>query len=426
MNLAGSSTSGYFTAGGLLLAGFLLVSLYLVTPRSTLPGLLRTVPQLSLRNISRNPKRSFSIIALFSLGTFIVVATGANRRDLSGGADKLSSGTGGFAYFAESTIPVLHNLNDPGIRRQYGLEGNYDFVQFRKNRGDDASCLNLNRISNPAILGADPRQLEGRFSFVAGTEDLDNQKPWMTLQQSLPGGVIPAIADQTVIQWGLGMKVGDTLTYKDATGDTLMLKLVGGLAASVFQGYVIISDEHFLDHFPASSGSEVFLINPYGASQAGAEEELRMIFRDYGWRMNRASDRLAEFYSVENTYLSIFLMLGVLSLLLGTVGLGIVLARSIMERRSEIGLLQAIGYGSRHIYSIIFIEYIVLLAAGILTGFLAAVVATLPSLLSATTDVSLTNLAVILAFLLLNALIWIGLFTRISVGRNLISHLRYE
>ncbi len=426
MNTTEVSTSGYFIAGGLLLIGFLMFCLYFVNPGQARSDYLDTVYKFSRRNISRNPRRSFAIIVLFALGTFIVVATGANRKDLSGGTDDLSGGTGGFGYFAEATIPVLHNLNDPQVTSQYGLEGKYDFVQFRKSQGDDASCLNLNRVSNPAILGVNPAQLEGRFSFVSRTEDLDVNHPWLTLEQSLPGGVIPAIADQTAIQWGLGRKVGDTLQYKNAAGDTLRLKLVGGLAASVFQGYVIISDQHFLSNFPASSGSEVFLINPADEAGSNTGEELMRIFRDFGWRMNKTSDRLAEFYTVENTYLSIFLMLGVLSLLLGTIGLGIVLARSIMERKSEIGLLQAIGYSSPLINSIIFLEYTVLLLAGILSGFIAAVIATLPSLLSVNTDISLTNLAVILGLLLVNAFIWIGLFTRFAVGRNLIAHLRYE
>jgi len=426
LNITGTSTSGYFIAGGLLLIGFLLLCLHFVNPRKAGPEYLQSVYMLSRRNITRNPRRSFAIIVLFAMGTFIIVATGANRKDLSGGADDLSSGTGGFGYFAEATIPVLHNLNDPVVTGQYGLEGSYDFVQFRMSQGDDASCLNLNRVSNPAILGVNPELLDGRFSFVNRTGDLDENHPWLSLQKSLPGDVIPAIADQTVIQWGLGLQVGDTLMYKNPAGDTLRLKLVGGLAASVFQGYVIISNQHFLSHFPTSSGSEVFLINSSEETGSGAGDELMRIFRDFGWRMNKASDRLAEFYSVENTYLSIFLMLGVLSLLLGTIGLGIVLARSIMERKSEIGLLQAIGFSSQHINSIIFLEYMVLLVAGIFSGFFAAVVATLPSLLSVNTDVSLTNLAVILGLLLINAFIWIGLFTRFTVGRNLIAHLRYE
>jgi len=374
----------------------------------------------------RNRRRSFTIVILFALGTFIVVATGSNRKDMTSGANNRLSGTGGYDFFAESTIPVLHDLNEQNVAREYGLEGEYSFIQFRKGDGDDASCLNLNRISKPAILGVDPGSLEGRFSFVTNTRELDENNPWSSLDKSLEGGVIPAIADQTAIQWGLGRKVGDTLFYTNSTGDTLMLKLIGGLAPSIFQGNVIISNQHFLENFPSSSGSLVFLIETTTESDTLAEEDLFRAFRDYGWLMTRATDRLAEFYSVENTYLSIFLMLGILSLIIGTIGLGILLARSIMERKSEIGLLQALGYKQKGIYRIVFTEYSILLLTGIIIGFVSAIISTLPSLLFLDTDVSISNLIYILLFLILNSIMWIGLFTRINLGKNLYIELRTE
>ncbi|KPK85079.1 MAG: hypothetical protein AMS27_08275, partial [Bacteroides sp. SM23_62_1] len=126
------------------------------------------------------------------------------------------------------------------------------------------------------------------------------------------------------------------------------------------------------------------------------------------------------------TYLSIFLMLGILSIFIGTIGLGILLARSILERRSEIGLLQALGYKQQVIYRIIFSEYFILLLAGILIGFLPAIISTLPSLLSRNTDVSVNNLLMILLFLIINSILWIGLFTRINIRKNLVAELRDE
>jgi ABC-type antimicrobial peptide transport system permease subunit len=268
--------------------------------------------------------------------------------------------------------------------------------------------------------------MDGRFSFIRGTEQLSPVHPWLSLEDTLPGGVIPAIADQTVIQWSLGMKTGDTLLYRNAIGDTLKLKLIGGLAASVFQGHVIISDKNFLVHFPASSGSSVFLINSHSGNDSLDMADFNRAFRDYGWQMTTASERLAEFYSVENTYLSIFLLLGILSLVLGTAGLGILLARSIMERHAEIGILQALGYSRKQISGIIFMEYFILLTTGILSGFIPALIATLPGLLSLNTDVSAGNLIILLLFLLANSVLWISLFTRLSLRGNLMNSLRND
>jgi ABC-type antimicrobial peptide transport system permease subunit len=148
--------------------------------------------------------------------------------------------------------------------------------------------------------------------------------------------------------------------------------------------------------------------------------------RDWGRHMNRTTDRLAEFYSVENTYLSIFLMLGVLSLVIGTFGLGILIARSIMERKNEIGLMLALGYRHQSVYRIVFAEYLILLTAGIAIGFIPAVISTLPSLLSINTDVSFLNLVYIIIFLAVNSFIWIGLFTRINIRTDIVLELKAE
>ena len=108
------------------------------------------------------------------------------------------------------STPVLFDINNPEKRAEEGITENFTAVQFSKVDGDDASCLNLNRISQPAILGVDPQALKERFSFAAKIGEIEKTDPWLALNQISDDGTIPAIADQTVIQWGLGMKVGDT------------------------------------------------------------------------------------------------------------------------------------------------------------------------------------------------------------------------
>jgi putative ABC transport system permease protein len=90
--------------------------------------------------------------------------------------------------------------------------------------GDDASCLNLNRISQPAILGVEPEMLHDRFTFATKMKEIGETDLWLALNQQFEDGTIPAIADQTVIQWGLGMKVGDILLYQNEIGRHAPLK----------------------------------------------------------------------------------------------------------------------------------------------------------------------------------------------------------
>jgi len=367
-----------------------------------------SVPELNRRNRSQNLGRSLTVVILFALGTFLVVSTGANRQDLLSTADKKTSGTGGFQFFAETSIPVLYSLNDKERRSNEGITLEFSAVQFSKMDGDDASCLNLNRVSNPAILGADPEMMKGRFSFATNSPGINKDDVWEALNDSPSDGVVPAIADQTVILWGLGMNIGDTLKYRNELGDTLRLKLIAGLSPSVFQGYVLISNANFLKNFPTSSGSNLFLIDVPKEKAEKAGEELKTIFRDYGWEMTTTAQRLMEFNSITNTYLSIFLALGALGLILGTVGLAVVLARTILERGKEIAMMQSLGFTRKQVVGLLIREYIILLAWGILIGFISAVVAVLPNFLSPGSDVSFATVLLIVFAILVNGVIWIA------------------
>ena len=417
----------FFLTGGLLLFGLLLLFRKFLDRLERRNNSELRWGKMARINISRNKSRSLTVVILFALGTFLVVSTGSNKLDLFANAQEKTSGTGGFLYFAESTIPVLFDINADEKRAEEGIYEDFKVVQLRKIEGDDASCLNLNRISQPAILGVDPELLEGRFSFASELKELQGREPWKALNNNFADGTIPAIADQTVIQWGLGKKVGDVLLYQNEVGDTLRLKLIAGTSPSIFQGYIIISNQYFLKNYPTSSGSNIFLIDSKPEIQKKISDELQSVFRDYGWEMELTAKRLVEFYSVTNTYLSIFLALGALGLILGTIGLAVILARTIFERRREISVMQAIGISTQSIFLILIKEYLILLFAGVLIGFITAVVATLPAFLSTGSDASFSTVAFVVVLILANGIIWIVGLSWFSLrNKTLVTGLRVE
>jgi len=173
----------FFAAGGLLLVAAVAFFHWYLSRSGLQQEKSLDLGLLSRKNARRNQVRSMSIVILFAIGSFLVISTGSNRKDLYANAEEYSSGTGGFLYWAESTAPVLKQLNDPEVRYEYSLGEGYSFVQMRKADGDDASCLNLNKIINPQVLGVDPARLEGRYSFVTRTPYLDEDHPWRSLEQ---------------------------------------------------------------------------------------------------------------------------------------------------------------------------------------------------------------------------------------------------
>ncbi|MFC2111546.1 FtsX-like permease family protein, partial [Bacteroidota bacterium] len=383
-------------------------------------------------NAGRNRNRSTATIVLLALGVFTILITASNRKTFYGDENSTKSGTGGYSFWSETTIPILHDLNTERGKSKMGLSDKEEFdgvkfMQFHKSDGEDASCLNLNQVQKPQILGVDEIELNDRnsFSFAKLLPDISPENPWLELNKEY-NGVIPAYADQTVITWGLLKKVGDTLLYKDEFGEDLKLLLVGGLASSVFQGNILISDSVFLKHFPSVSGSKIMLVDAPKEHKSKVLETLQMYFFDYGIELTPTEIRLAEFYSVTNTYLLVFMMLGGLGLLIGTLGLGIIIFRNLLERKQEIALLLAIGFKKTQIFKLIFIENIFLLIAGLIVGIAGAIIGILPSLLSPAFSIPGTLVFYILGIILISGVLWIYFPTKAALKGNLIKGLRKE
>ena len=368
--------------------------------------------KLAFINARRNKNRSIAVIALLAIGTFTIIVTGANRKTFDGSENQRSSGTGGFQFWAETTVPILHNLNTEQGREALGLADEElftqtSFVQFHSRNGDDASCLNLNQVQQPRILGVDAALFDSLGAFSFATQMEESAHSWLTLKKNEEEYIIPAIADQTVIQWGLMKKIGDTLTYFNEAGKSLKLVLVGGLNASVFQGNILISEEAFIENFPSAAGSQYMMIACQEAQAKELEQVLNNDLSDYGMVITAAPIRLANFYSVTNTYLSIFMILGGLGVILGTIGLGIVLLRNMLERRQELDLLKAIGYDKKQILNLVLIENLGLLILGVFIGLVSALIGILPSLLSPAFHIPSDFLFVLILGVFVSGLFWI-------------------
>jgi hypothetical protein len=369
-----------------------------------------TPAQLPVRNAARRPGRSLTVLALTAAGIFLVVAVAANRRNPGCGGER-RSGTGGFALYGETAMPWFEDLNGERARGRLGLDATEgaSFVQIKVRDGDDASCLNLNRVAQPRLLGVDPEDFRrrGAFSFAALAPDVDPADPWSALTQPWPDGVVPAVADQSVIQWGLGKRLGDELSYVDEHGRELRLRLVGALADSVFQGNVLVAQSTFSRHFPSNHGFRAVLVDlSPGEDVANFASGLSRALRDLGPELTSTPDRLSAFQSVENTYLSAFLWLGGLGVLLGAAGVGMVLMRNALERRGELALLRAVGFSRAERFHLLLAEHAGLLVAGVVLGLLAGLLAVLPAVRTASERIPWRLLVVLAAGIVLHGLAW--------------------
>ena len=213
---------------------------------------------------------------------------------------------------------------------------------------------------------------------------------------------IPVVLDKNMAMYSLHLYggVGEEfeLTYPEA--GALRFRVAGLLSNSVLQGSLLIGEADFVRQFPDVNGYRYFLIkSPAGQTRAVAAA-LEDRLGDQGFDAVSAAERLQDLFAVQNTYLSTFQSLGALGLLLGTFGLAAVQMRSVLERRGELALLRAEGFRRRRLARLVLFEALALLLGGLLTGFLAALVTTLPQLLVGGAAIPLFDLTILLAIVL--------------------------
>ena len=433
-----AAAGAFFGAGALFLIatlGACLAALALLA-RPAAPGRMN-LGRLALSNAARRRGRSLATITLLACGVFMVIAVGANR--LGGPSDptRRDSGTGGFALYAETTMPVARDLNSPDGRKAFGLPApgaaesgapSFEVVPLRVHAGDEASCLNLNRPQQPRLVGVNPKVLAERssFTFAETSGHGSGGSPWLILEQPTAGGAVPAVADQTTITWSLGKKVGDEIPYTDDRGRTFQIRLVGAIENSILQGALVISERDFLEKFPSEGGYRAWLIDATPAEAAAVSKVLTRQMSDVGMAVTPTADRLASFNAVENTYLAIFQALGGLGLALGSAGLAVVVLRNVMERRGELALMRAVGFPARRLLLLVLGEHWLLLAMGMACGTAAAMAAVWPALASGGSQVPWLSLAVTLGTVLAAAVLWIYLAARLALRGPLMDSLRNE
>lgn len=436
----GGAVAAFFAGGALLLVcGILTARLALMCLLAGGREAALSAWRLAAQSAARRPGRSTACIALLACGCFLVVAVGMNRLN-SPEPGRRDSGAGGFALLAQSSLPLLVDLNDPVARQTLNLDAelfaDVSVVPLRVRGGDEASCLNLNRAQQPRILGVNPSELSdrGAFRFASMLKRDMRIDPWTALGGYAPnsfdpfyhGEVIPAIVDQASMMWAMHKGLGDIIWYDNDRGERVGLQLVGALSNSILQGSLIISERDFERHFPSQSGHGMLLIDAPPQRAEAVAAALTRNLEDVGLEVVSTVRRLAEFNAVQNTYLAVFQVLGGLGLIIGTAGLAMVVLRNVSDRRGELALLIAVGFTPKALRRLLLLEHGLLLLLGVACGVAAAIAAVWPAIQQSATAGSAATTLLIIALVALFGLFWVTLATRLALHGHLLDALRQE
>ena len=321
-----------------------------------------------------------SFITLAS-GVFIVFSVGLNRQGFAD-SSQIRTATGGFSLWCETSVPVYHNIQTEEGRAKLGLKDLADVETWHaasllKYSADDASCLNLNKVVTPNVLGIDMDELgNSDFKITKTIFDGSGGKDAMhcvsTKFKTAENSVYPALVDETVLMWSLGKNLGDTIVYMGEKGEKVSIQLAGTLQNSIFQGYILIDKTLFSEIWSEISGSEIMLVSVPDKEIANTKMLISQALNNYGVRVMTTGERLQLFYSVTDAYLTIFLTLGGLGLLLGIFSFVIVVRKNIVARMKEIMLYRSLGFGKKQVVNLLYKENIIIPLCAILTGTLGS------------------------------------------------------
>lgn len=383
--------------------------------RSTRAAGIATVRRLGVRNAARHTARSVLATGLIAFAAFTLITIAAFREGTPTNTGQPGSGAGGYRLIATAGIPLLGDLNTPQGRRVLGMTDAADpmwdsthFISMRRWPGQDISCLNLTQPTTPTILSVPPELMQPpdkehkhRFIFAQG----EGENPWILLNKQESDGSVPVIADQNTAQYILHLSVGETKEVPDAAGSPQHLKLVATLNDSIFQSELLMSEPNFRQLFPTVDGFGVVLVACTADQQKPIEQALNTQLGEYAVDTEPTAYRLARYLQIENTYLSTFQALGALGLMLGTIGLAVVLVRTVIERKAELALLASLGFRRMDRIVLILWENLFLLVLGLVVGTICALLGILPALRNSAHGVNLGALAATLVIVLLIGII---------------------
>lgn len=419
-----SAATAFLAGGAVLLSSSLcLLGGLLRVDRNSSGTAIRSLLQLSIRNAKRHAARSVLSIGLIALAAYALVTVAAMRQGEPTDTGEARSGSGGFRLIVDADIPLFGNPATLAGRELLGFRepsaaiwNRVELLPLRRRAGDDLSCLNITRPTNPTIT-AIPDALIERNAFRFASVPRSVERPWELLRSSDPSGDIPVITDANTATYILHINVGDTVTVTDDAGVPRRLRLVATLSGSIFQAELLMGEVNFRNLFPSQSGFKAVLVKTYPGDQDDVRRLLSDDLADYAASVRSTASVMAGYLQVQNTYLSTFQLLGALGLMLGTIGLAVVLVRTVVERRAELALFAALGYSTATRLRLVLMENLLLLITGLLLGTFCALVGVLPALRDSSRTLNYRSLALTLSITLATGLCASGLAVVLS-GRD--------
>ncbi len=384
--------------------------------------------------LTRNVWRSVLTIGLLAFASFLIASMSLFQ------IAPTLQGSGGFEMIAESSLPIYRDPGATKVREEalsaqdFATLRTVNILSLRERPGEDASCNNLFQVAQPTVLGVPPALHEQQLGlppsqrFQWAAYDRAYESGWHALAQAASGSdtdPIPVVIDMNTAAWSLhqGASIGaiSKIQFEDRI---FYFKTVGLLSNSILQGKLMISEYNFTQLYPDISGYRYFLIHDEDHPAEEVAAALENGWSDQGLDVSSSAETLTKLLAVQNTYISAFQAIGALGLLLGTIGLAVVQVRSVLERKRELALLQAIGFSRSRISRLLLSEASFLLLSGLVIGVVAALIAVVPYAITGNSQTGVAEPFVMLGIVLVVGWLASAIAVLVAIRQPLLRNLQ--
>lgn len=187
-----------------------------------------------------------------------------------------------------------------------------------------------------------------------------------------------AVVDRTVQPRDFGptmalrVDVGDTLSLRNPLGEERTVTVIGILDASFVQGVFLRAEA--VEAFAGVSTPRLFYLKAAdGVDATLLARDLQRELVDLGFRAVVIDDLVQESMEVTLNVMQLIQAFLALGLAVGIAGLGVLAVRNVLERRSTIGTLRALGFRKAMVLKALLLELSFVAVLGILLGLVLGV-----------------------------------------------------
>lgn len=326
--------------------------------------------RLCMRLLQSEPRRAQLTLAMFMIGTFVLCAVALFRGAAADAGSMDRDGpAGGFALRVISPLTHRTSLETAQGQKSTGLAlpAGTKVFSLLTSAGTEGGCLNLAVPGEMQLLGV-PSSLVERGGFDVRTKSKVGN-PWTLLQDSSQDP-IAVFGDEETMQWIEHHQLGDVFTMP-VGGQTRQFRLAGLIRGGLFSGQLLMSADNFRRLLP-DSGYGMHLVETGGHDVSAVQTEIFKL-ADAGMICEQTGVIIASVQSVQRLYMTLFLALGGLGLLLGSVGALVLMVRDANQRRGDLSLLSAIGLSDGQVARVLLLWHVIPVCGGLVAGLSAAV-----------------------------------------------------